>query len=545
MSKRTSVEDYDNDLKTQHVIDETQIDLESVSTVSSDHVFKDPKIAAFYEKIYEKSQYEGRHHFDPELTWSPQEEKKILRKTDYYVTFWALVMFTSLNLDRGNIVQALSDDMLPDLGLTRNDYNLGQTIFYVSFLAAELPSQLISKKIGSDIWVPIQMVLWSAISMSQAALNGKASFFVTRALIGAIQGGFICDVCLWMSYFYTSKELPFRLGIFYIANPMTTVLSSILALGLLKISTESMPEGWRWLFLLEGLITLIVGLISFFKMPASVSQTKSWYNKKGWYTDREEKILINKVLRNDPSKGDLNNRKAVSAKELIWGILDYDLVFIYIARFLLDIGTSPVTNYLTLLLRGMGYNTTQTNALSIPYNFLMILTMLLTTYYSEIWNTRALMLASIPVWYTICLFVLRFWPDAQENKWGTWVLLTIMLGHAPSWPLSISWCSANSNSVRSRAISAAVVNIFSQAGSIVATNIYRDDDKPLYKRGNTDLIIIGFAAFASLFIAKYWFIFRNRQRAKKWDALSKDEQFEYRENTTDKGNKRLDFRFIY
>jgi len=82
---------------------------------------------------------------------------------------------------------------------------------------------------------------------------------------------------------------------------------------------------FRWLFLLEGLITLVVGLASFFFMPASAVQTKTWFRPNGWFTDRETAIVVNRVLRDDPSKGDMHNRQAITPRRLWHALQDYDL----------------------------------------------------------------------------------------------------------------------------------------------------------------------------------------------------------------------------
>ena len=83
--------------------------------------------------------------------------------------------------------------------------------------------------------------------------------------------------------------------------------------------------GWRWLFLLEGIFTLIIGVAGFYLMVPSAVQTKNWMHPKGWFTEREEKIVVNRVLRDDPTKGSMNNRQGLTVKQIIQSFQDVDI----------------------------------------------------------------------------------------------------------------------------------------------------------------------------------------------------------------------------
>jgi hypothetical protein len=90
-----------------------------------------------------------------------------------------------------------------------------------------------------------------------------------------------------------------------------------MAFGLLHLRRVGGWEGWRWLFLVEGFIMLYVGVASFFMMPASAVQTKTWFRPAGWFTERVEAIVVNRVLRDDPSKGGMHNRGALTPRRAV------------------------------------------------------------------------------------------------------------------------------------------------------------------------------------------------------------------------------------
>ncbi|KZT50289.1 putative transporter [Calocera cornea HHB12733] len=493
-------------------------------STSDPNPFDDPDLAPYLAPI---AKYEGYHRFDPKAHWTEEEEKRIVRKIDFRIMVWTCIMFGALQL------------------LTTDDYNNGNMIFYLCFLTAEIPSQLVSKRIGPDRWLPIQMSLWSVVAMSQAALSGKASFFVTRGLLGVMEGGFIPDMVLFLSYFYKGKELPVRLSFFWTSSTLTTIASAFMAYGILHMRGVQALAGWRWLFLLEGALTLIIGLLSFGLMPPSPTQTASWFRgRNGWFTPREEVIMVNRILRDDPTKGDMHNRQAITPA-LIWQCFtDYHSWPIYLIGLTGYIPQSPPASYLTLTLKALGFGTFNSNLLTIPNSVLFIINLLLVTQLSRRVNERSLVGAIGNLWTIPLLVALILMPDTA-NPWSRYTVLTLLLGYPYVHAIVVGWASWTSGSVRLRTVSAAMYNVCVQAGNVISSHIYTSGDAPYYHQGNR--VLLGLAVYnVALFVGtKFFYMWVNARRARRWDAMTGEEKARYLATTEDKGNKRLDFRFVH
>ncbi|POS74762.1 major facilitator superfamily transporter [Diaporthe helianthi] len=517
--------------------------LDEIATHPS--VYDDPSIAQFFAPT---ARYENLHRFDPGARWTWREE---LVRQDHLLYIRSECRADSN--DRGNLSQANTDNFLEDLGLSTDDYNLGNTVFRLAFLCAVLPSQLISKKLGPDRW----------------------------------------------SYFFKGTELPFRLALFWTSLRVTDIVAPILAFGLLRLRGYHGYEGWRWLFLFEGILTLTIGIWSWFMMAPSPTQTKSWYRPKGWFTEREEVIMVNRILRDDPSKGDMHNRQAISLKLLWKSLTDFDLWPVYILGLCFRIPTGPPDQYLTLTLRNLGFGTFDSNLLTIPTQFFGAITvrstcarngfpvtnveiqMMIITFYSERFNERGLIGVFCQFWVLPNIIALAVLPNTS-SPWARYAILTVLLSFPSgmAWRTSKTWhanltllqlmlCKlpgavatptqsepglsqlpcisesiASANSVSFPHL-LKFRSMFVQVSGIVYSNVYRSSDRPFYRNANRALIgVCVMNIFLYLFTNGYY-MWRNKVRDREWSALSKEEQMRYLSTTKDSGSKRKDFRFAH
>jgi hypothetical protein len=280
-------------------------------------------------------------------------------------------------------------------------------------------------------------------------------------------------------------------------------------------------------------------------MPPGACQTKHWFRgKNGWFNEREEKILVNRILRDDPTKGDMNNRQAVGLRLLWKATTDWEQWPLYFIGLMAYIPPSPPTTYLSYILRRLGFSVFQSNLLAIPSQFLYAVQLIILTWLSEKYKERAIFSSLSNIWIFPWLIALVTIP-ASASAWVRYALLSGLLSYPYCHAILVGWNAKNSNAVRTRAVSAAFYNMFVQSGNIIATNIYRDDDQPLYRRGNK--ILLGICSFniVLFYLVKAFYIWRNKVRDRQWNAMTKEEQEDYVVSTKDEGMKRLDFRFAH
>ena len=177
--------------------------------------------------------------------------------------------------------------------------------------------------------------------------------------------------------------------------------------------------------------------------------------------------------------------------------------------------------------------------------------MLALSYSAEVFGELTLHALTGQIWALPFLIYLNVVDVSQVGRWTLWAVITLLIGYPNAHPIQVAWNSRNSNTVRSRTVSAACYNMFVQAGGVISSYIYQTSSKtatseaPNYTVGNRALLGIACGNIVIYILTKLYYVYRNKSRDRKWKALTPQQQAEYLETTTDEGNKRLDFRFAH
>ena len=243
-------------------------------------------------------------------------EEATYRKVSWRLTPLLLLCYVVAYLDRVNVGFAKLQ-MVSDLNLSDTVYGLGAGIFFFGYFLFEVPSNIILHRVGARVWIARIMVTWGVISALMMFVTTPAMFYVMRFLLGVAEAGFFPGVILYLTYWYPAHRRGRMTTFFMTAVALSGVIGGPVSGYILKaFNGVNGWHGWQWLFLLEGIPSVLVGVLVFFALDDRIA-------KATWLTDDEKALLERNIdaeeaTKEDPSLGTVMSSPRVWLMALIY-----------------------------------------------------------------------------------------------------------------------------------------------------------------------------------------------------------------------------------
>ncbi|KAJ5123374.1 hypothetical protein N7448_009471 [Penicillium atrosanguineum] len=286
----------------------------------------------------------------------PEAEKQYCRKVDLYVLPLLCLMYFFDCMDRSNLANAKTDGLDEDLHFQGNDYSFLVLLFYIPFGLFDLPWNLLIKRYSGRLMLSFMSVVWGILALCQCAAKDFGSLLAIRIILGVFEAGFFAGATFYMTTFYTRGEMGFRLAIMQSFAVLASAFSGLISFGVFQID-DSAVKGWQWLFIIEGSMTFITGVVGFFLLPDSPQ--KAWF-----LNDREREAAVARMLRDASSEVGTG----FNLKECFRSWNDWKFPIWCIITFTYPVAYATAMNFFPLIVARLGFSTVKTNLWTVAPN---------------------------------------------------------------------------------------------------------------------------------------------------------------------------------
>jgi MFS transporter, ACS family, tartrate transporter len=280
---------------------------------------------------------------------SKTEADAILRRAAWRLVPLILAMYVASFLNRVNASFA-SLTMNHDLGFSSEIYGWGVGAFFWGYLLFEVPSNLIMEKVGARLWLSRIMITWAVISMANAWVQGPVSFFTVRFLLGLAEAGFYPGILLYFTYWFPAATRARILAIFCMGIPVSNIVGSPLSGWLLGFEYRGL-HGWQWMYILEGIPTLLLGFAALWGLPDTPAKAK-------WLSAHEKEVVLARLAQ-DPT-GEVHGLGEMFKDWRVWALIVPDFTTVF--------GIYSLGLWMPQMVKAMGYSIHETSVIVvIPY----------------------------------------------------------------------------------------------------------------------------------------------------------------------------------
>lgn len=284
-------------------------------------------------------------------------ETKLVRKLDLHIIPIIMMLYLFSFLDRVNIGNARLYGMEEDLGMKGNQYQTAVSILFVTYLLSELPSNLVLKKFTPSRWISFITTSWGIIATLTGITQSYAGLIVCRLLLGLVEGGLFPGATVYLTLFYTKRELALRVGYLFVSAAIAGALGGLLGYGIGFMDGVSGQRGWRWILIIEGLPSFVLGIATWFLLADSP--------ETAFYLTDQEKELMR--IRLERQVGQTKSAQKFHKKDVYLGLKDWKVYAFCAGQFGTDTILYGYSTFLPTIIKGLGkWSTAQTQALTIP-----------------------------------------------------------------------------------------------------------------------------------------------------------------------------------
>ncbi|KAF8868773.1 MFS general substrate transporter [Mucidula mucida] len=431
-----------------------------------------------------------------------QLERRAVRKLDCAILPIMTMFYLLSFLDRANIGNARIAGLQADLGLTDHQYQICVTVLFVPYIFAELPANLLLRRIGPKFLMPALLTAWGIMVTLQGLVTSYAGLVVCRAFLGLVEGPMFPGIVLYLSGFYTRAELSLRVAVFFssasvreFVDPPTRpgpsyvlqlsgAFSGLLSAAIMNMDGIGGKAGWSWIFILEGIFSALVGIAGFFLTPSTPHEVLG-------LSEAEKDILVRRLEIDRPS---VSPNDHFSFLEVLKSLRSPHVIMVFIMFYMLGTTLYGLGLFLPSLVNQLGFSATKTQLLSVgPFAAGFFVT-LISAYFSDRYNARALPTALISS-MAVAGFALYL---KAENKYVAYGAMFLAVpGVYAAAPVISAWMANNSEPYYRRATSIAVGFIATNSGGITSTWLFPRNEGPNFTKATilnlvfSSLILVG------------------------------------------------------
>ncbi|KAF9451529.1 MFS general substrate transporter [Macrolepiota fuliginosa MF-IS2] len=373
-------------------------------------------------------------------------------------------------IDRTNLGIARTAGMDHDLHLSiGNRYSIISFVYFIPYTLLQFPSNIILRKLGVSNWLTFCTVSWGAVQLAMGFVPSWKHLVLCRALLGAFEAGFFPALVFVITTWYTRHEIQKRLGAFYLVAILTGGFSPIFAYVLTLLGGKRGISAWAWIFIVEGAITILFGLVSWFFIPDFPDQNK-------FLTEEETKVVLERV---EQDRGD-SIPDELTVGKVLQHLGDWKMWAFAMMYFCATIPAYAIGFFVTIILRSMGWSVTHSLLLSAPPYIFAAMSIMFFAWLSDKYRQRATFIALQTGMTLLGLFLTGFMNSASWRYFGIFLANG---GSAGCIPGILAYSANNTISHSKRAVSTAIIISFGGIGGIFATTVFRQVDFPHYTPG--------------------------------------------------------------